>query len=96
MAEKGNFLKKHKKEEGQTEEKAPTRRKSDPVKSSRPDKPANFSKCTVEMDKQNKYLEIKSLATREMISLWEIYDILNNHCIDNWDAIKKTVLKRRK
>jgi len=96
MAEKGNFLKKHKNEEGQPQEKAPTRRKSDPAKSSRPDRPAHFVKCTVEMDKQNKYLEIKSLAAREMISLWEIYDILNDYGIENWEVIKETVQKRRK
>jgi len=48
------------------------------------------------MDKQNKYLEIKSLAAREMISLWEIYDILNDYGIENWEVIKETVQKRRK
>ena len=91
----GNFLKKQKSIE-QANQKKPTRRKSDPKKSSRPDKPSNFVKCTVDMDKQNKYLEIKSLAAREMISLWEIYDILNDYGLDNWEKIKAEIKKRRK
>jgi len=72
------------------------RRKNDKTLSEKPKVPEHFKKCTVDMNKKDKYLEIKSIASKEEVNLWEIYDYLNDYFLVNKKEILKETKLRRK